>query len=551
MKFFYRILTVVCIGLLTVQCDLVDEDLLNSPNSPSPANVDPDFLLNNIQIEARDVYAGASGDAAEMTRMRYMFGDTYANAYTAQSFNTVYQNTYADLFIDVENLLPIAQERNLYFHAGVAKTLKAYAMLTMVDLFGDVPYSQALDPSNFNPGLDSGSAIYDSALVLLDEAIADLQNEDRLAFPDTDLYYEGLDEDDRPDAWVRAANTMKLKAYLNTGNATAFNALVADDNLILDPADDFTYQFGTNTTNPDARHPLFSNNYVDQANNYMTVNYMNMLLNDKPEEDPRMRYYFYRQTTSDPAIEDVNLNTCLAATKPTHFTTNDPFCYPEGNGTDEGWWGRDHLIDDGIPPDGDLRTTFGVYPVGGRFDANQGVPTEPDQGLQGAGFEPILMSFYTHFMIAEAELTLNGNPGLAKDALDDALALSFETVADFGASQANGTGLEMSAADIADHQAEVDNRWNDAGYDNLRVISKEYYLALWPNGLEAYNMMRRTGYPNRLDNLQPTRTPSPGDWYRTFMYPANLVEQNSNVSQHPNLTRTFWDTRGDANEFNF
>lgn len=540
MKFFYRILTVVCIGLLTVQCDVIDSDLLNDPNNPSPENVDPDFLLSNIQLEARAIYAGASSTGAEMSRMRYMFGDTYSNAYSSQSFNGVYQNAYADLFIDVENLLPITDERNLYFHAGIAKTLKAYAMLTLVDVFGDVPFSEALDPSNFNPALDSGSDVYANALSLLDEAIADLQNEDRLGFPANDLYYGNLSDANSVGAWVRAANTMKLKAYLNMGDAAGFNALVDGGNLILDPDDDFTFEFGTTTTNPDSRHPLFANNYVDQANNYMAINYMNMLLNDKPDADPRVRYYIYRQTTSDPT--EVNLNTCIAANKPTHFTGNDPFCLIGNNGADAGYWGRDHLIDDGIPPDGDLRSTFGVYPIGGRFDANQGVGTEEEHGYQGAGFEPILMSSFTHFMIAEGELTLNDDENAAKIALDDAIANSFQTVSDFGADQADGTGLEMTAQDITDYQTVVDDRWNDAGYDNLRVVSKEFYLALWPNGLEAYNMMRRTGYPNRADNLQPTRTPSPGDWYATFSYPANMIERNSNIQQKSsNLTFTFWD----------
>lgn len=544
MKYYLRIVTVAVLALFMVQCEVIDSDLLNDPNNPSPENLDPNFLLNNIQIEARNVYAGASGTGAEMTRMRYMFGSTYGEAYSSQSFNGVYQNAYADLFIDVENLLPVAEERDLFFHAGIAKVLKAYAMLTLVDVFGDIPYSEALDPAIFNPNLDPGSEVYASALTLLDEAITDLQNEDRRAFPDNDLYYG--DADDQVDAWVRAANTMKLKAYLNTGNASAFNDLVAnaEDNLITEIEHDFTYEFGLSTINPDSRHPLFSNNYVDQANNYMAVNYLNMMLNDKSTADPRMRYYFYRQTISDPF--DVNLNTCINAPAPGHFQGNDPWCL-----LGSGWWGRDHLIDDGIPPDGDLRTTFGVYPVGGRFDAGQGAPTEPEHGYQGAGFEPILMSSYTWFMIAEGELTLNTDDAAAKIALDNALDRSFEAVRVFGAAQADGTGFEIAdngGAAPGGYTSVVDDRWDNR--DRLRVISKEFYLALWPNGLEAYNMMRRTGYPNRVDNLQPARSPDPGDWYATFSYPANLIERNSNVSaKSSRLSTTFWDD-GDY-DFNF
>lgn len=545
MKFFYRIFAVALVCLVAVSCDLIDQDLLDNPNSPSPENVNPDYLLNNIQMEAENVYAGASSYGQELTRMGYMFGDTYKNAYSPQSFNGLYTNTYADLFIDVKNLIPVAKERNMYFHLGMAKTLKAYAMLTMVDVFGDMPYSQALDASNLNPQLDKGKAIYDSALVLLDNAIADLQNEDRRSFPVNDLYYGDRDGQDKVDAWVKAAKTMKLKAYLNTGNQSAFNALVSEGDIILDPADNFTFEFSTNSANPDSRHPGFVSNYASAASTYMSVNYLNFLLNDKEDAmpmDPRMRYYFYRQTTSDPT--DQNLNTCITAPKPSHFKTDDPWCT-----LGDGWWGRDHLINDGIPPDNDLRTTYGVYPVGGAFDDNSGSSTDESMGYQGAGFRPILMAAYTHFMIAEGELTLNNDPGAARPEYLAGAEQSLETVRDFGADAAGGSGYAIEQSDIDNYLSVLEDRWDNNG-DHLRLNSKEFYMALWPNGLEAYNMMRRTGYPNREDNLQPAREPQPGNWYSTFWYPSDLAQQNKNVDQKSNtLVRTFWDTKD--YDFNF
>lgn len=544
MKTVYKIATVLFLMLFTVQCEVIDSDLLTDPNNPSPANVDPDFLINNIQIEARNVFRGASFDGAEMTRMLYMFGSTYEDAYSSQDFDGIYGNAYSDLFIDVQNLLPITEERQLFFHAGIAKTLQAFGMLTLVDVFGDVPFSEALDPTNFNPNVDSGESIYNSALALLDEAIADFQNEANRGRPATDLYYGELGADEQQEAWIRFANTLKLKAYLNTGNASEFNALVNGGRIISEPLYDFTYQYGTIDTNPDSRHPEYADNYTDVANDYMAVNYLNMLLNDKALPDPRLRYYVYRQTTSDPT--DVNLNTCIAAVKPAHFAPDDPFCL-----LGDGWWGRDHLINDGIPPDDNLRSTFGVYPAGGRFDNNQGEPTADTQGYQGAGIEPIMMSYMTWFMLAEGNLTLNNDPAAAKTALDQALTLSFQTVANFGAEQAAGSIFEITAEGTPPfYQGIVDERW--ATRDQLRVVSKEFYLALFGNGLEAYNMIRRTGYPNRVDNMQPAREPNPGNWYRTFSYPSDLIERNSNVSAKPsNLATTFWDDTSTPEEYNF
>lgn len=547
MKYYLRIVTVAVLALFMVQCEVIDSDLLNDPNNPSPENVDPEFLLNNIQFEISNVYEEASELGAEITRMRYMFGDTYDNAYTSQDFDDLYEDAYSKVFVDVKTLLSVAEERQLYFHAGIAKVLKVYTMLTLVDIFGDVPYSEALNPSStFNPNLDPGQQVYNTAIELLNEAKDDLQNPDRRELPDIDLYYG--DVEDPEAAWVRAANTMLLKAYLNTGNTSGFNNIVDNEPIIREIEHDFRFQFGTNAVNPDSRHPSFTNNYVDLANDYMAVSYLDLFLNDKSIQDPRIRYYFYRQTTTDPI--DVNLNTCINVkdTPPQHFDAADPWCL-----LGDGWWGRDHLIDDGTPPDRGLRTTFGVYPAGGRFDANQGESTAPDQGYQGAGFHPMLLSSYTWFMIAEGELTLNGDPAAAKTALDNAIDRSFETVRLFGAEQADGTGFEIAdngGSAPATYTDIIDDRWTNR--DPLRVISKEFYLALWPNGYEAYNLLRRTGWGDRdhPDKLQPARSPNPGNWYATFNYPAVLIERNSNVSAKPSrLTTTFWD---DGNyDFNF
>ena len=57
--------------------------------------------------------------------------------------------------------------------------------------------------------------------------------------------------------------------------------------------------------------------------------------------------------------------------------------------------------------------------------------------------------------------------------------------------------------------------------------------------------MRRTGFPDRDDNLQPAREPNPGTWYRSVLYPADMVERNSNVDQKATsdlAVGPFWDT---------
>jgi hypothetical protein len=566
MKKLYSLLTVAFLMLFTVQCDVIDSDLLVSPNAVSPDNVDPDLLLNSIQFSARSVYSSAATTGGQLTRMRYLFGSTYDNAYTPVGFNGIYQSAYSSLFVDTNNLLALDAngERGIAYHKGIALVLKGATLMTIVDMFGDVPWSEALDPTNFNPTLDGGADVYAAAIGMIDQGMAELRKcltgspdlSECRAVPRTDLYFGGVSGDTRINRWLRTANTYKLKAYLNTGNAAGISALVAENLLITEPAHNFTFDFSTNDVNPDSRHPLFSGAYSTgpSGGNYMSNSYMNVLLNDKsgpfPDGDPRLRYYIYRQSltnSNDPAAVS-----CLGSNKPGHFLDTDPYCQLV-----RGYLGRDFLTDDGIPPDATIRSTFGVYPAGGQFDANQGVAITsangPDLGLRGAGFDPILLSSYTHFMLAEAVLRL-GVSGNALSLYETAIDHSLNLVRNFGASLAAGTGFEMTNSgddnDIATYKAIAVQRFNAASNPLSQVI-KEYYLALWPNGLEAYNAMRRTGFPSRV-NIQPARNSSPGDFYRTVPYPAALVIRNSNVETKPsNLVRTFWDTRGSDTEFNF
>lgn len=539
-----KILAVLLVMVFTVQCEnLIDDSLLDNPNALQESQVDADFLLNNIQLSFRGVYSGAAGTTGALVRYTRLFGESYDVAIIPQTFDGFYQSAYAGLMIDVENLLPIAEANNLFFHMGIAQTLKAYTMLTIVDLFGDMPYSEALDANNFNPALDDDEAIYAAALSLLDVAITNF-NKASLKRP-SDFYFPNKTGENQRIAWVKTANTIKLKALLNmkhvdTNVATKINAI--SDSLIWDQGDAFTFQYSTNTTNPDSRHPSFTNNYINGGSTYMGMSIMHImtaLSGRKQVRDPRVRFYFYRQTTSNSV--DPNERQCMNANRPSHYGDNEPWCQLE-----DGYWGDDHLNSSGIPPDAMLRTIYGVYPAGGQFDANQNTRGRETSGLEGAGIRPILMPAFSMFMMAEAIATIPGVNGKdAKEILEDAVNASITTVQNFGASISDPDLIP----DPASYIAEVKTNYDD---DAMRTIAVEYYVAAWPNGLEAYNLMRRTGYPSRADGIQPATVPNPGKFYRSVVYPASMVNRNDNANhKDDNHARVFWDTRGTDNEFDY
>jgi len=551
MKTLLKITCIASLLLFTAQCDLLNEDLLEDPLATSPEQVNPDFLLNAIQLNLHEYYSDNAGASSgielrgrQLTRMTHLQGGNYQNAYSAQSFNNAWGHAYNDILIDIENLLPLAEENDLQFHLGIAKVIQGYVLISLVDFWGDIPWSEALDSDNFNPSIDNGEEVYDIALGILDDAIADLGNATGQV---NDLYYPGLTADERADRWIRVANTIKMKALLNMKHIRSvgpeIQALINSGMLITEPEHDFKFQYSSNATNPDSRHPLFEDAYEGTgAVLYIGVTFLNKLLNDKSVPDPRIRYYFYRQTTQ--TTSSAQEQPCLAAPPPSHFTDDDPYCQ-----LDQGYWGRDFMITDGIPPDADKRTVVGVYPAGGAFDANQGIRLDAGAGLSGSGILPILMSSYTYFMKAEAALTVDGVSGDPETLFETAVERSINSVMDFGSSVADPDFIPGSGL-INTYIGEVMNRFDS---DPMRTIANEYYIALWGNGYEAYNLMRRTGFPNREDGIQPTQTPNPGAFIYSLLYPSNVVTRNSNISQKASSehNRVFWDTLGPADKFDF
>ena len=79
-----------------------------------------------------------------------------------------------------------------------------------------------------------------------------------------------------------------------------------------------------------------------------------------------------------------------------------------------------------------------------------------------------------------------------------------------------------------------------AAANPMDIVGKEYYKALWGNGLEAYNMYRRTSAPR---NMQPTLQTGSGPWIRAMVYPSVFANLNSSATQKDLnvVNKVFWD----------
>lgn len=545
-----------------VSCDQFDLDRQDDPNQAGLDAASVDFYFNNIQVDMGSFSVNLANRTMPATRMTAMTGgNIYDNAWSPTTFNGTWFTAYSGILQDMNAMLPLAEEQGLTTHTGATKIMKAYVLMSLVDLFGNVPYTEALQglpvPS---PNADTDESVYSAALALLNEALADLSIAASAA-PTNDLFYDG-----DADQWIKVANSMKMKYYLNVGGAGAeIAAIVADGNFIDSGADDFQFSYGSERSDPGSRHPWYYEHYESNGGRYLSNYYMWSMREDKTAIDPRIRFYVYRQDL-DPRDENQFTLGCIdfgnpdavgdevIITKPVHYTANDCFCLATTSADPadaNGYWGREHGDNDGIPPDGEKKTSFGLYPAGGLFDASQGshVKNGGADGATGAGVAPMMLNSYVKFMRAEAALT-SGTGEDARALLLEGMNASIGKVFGFynnAAGQPGFTAGESAAwgtdaAGVAAYTNEVLARYDAAADDDARldIVMREYWLASWGNGIEAYNGYRRTGFPTAL---QPTREAVSGEFPRSFWYPADYVALNANATQKASQsTQVFWDT---------
>tara|TARA_R110002051_G_scaffold271185_1_gene331545 strand:- start:3419 stop:5110 length:1692 start_codon:yes stop_codon:yes gene_type:complete len=557
MKIFIKnlVLTIFSAGLL-LSCETTELDLTTDPNAVSPDQASADFYLNRVQEEFARFNEAFGTNGSEVTRIEYMGTRLYQQAYSPASQDVEWRLAYSSMFTDILAMNELATEANFKRHIGMGQVIKAFTAVTLVDFYGDVPYSEANQGiDNLNPSADGGATIYADALALLDQAIANFTTTDNAAGPGNDYFYGG-----NWTNWVKAANSIKLKIYaqsrlVDSGAITAFNNIITSGNYITSTSEDFQFSWGTNVVNPDARHPKYANNYTPQgAEDYLSNWMMNYMDNSKKDNgvaiyesaDPRIRYYYYRQSETTPGAADSsgpNQQTlsCSVEPVPPHYAAGGfTFC-----NLPNGYWGRDHGDDDGTPPDGQLRTTYGVYPAGGEFDDSTFEAIDLGSGGAGAGITPIFLAQTVDFLRAEIAFISN-DLAAARTHLTNGVTKSINKTVAFGSLD---SGADLS---VAPDQADIDNYILEvqalydaaAGNEKLNLIAKEFWVALFGNGIDAYNFYRRTGYPN---DLTPNREPDPGSFIRSFLYPAVYANNNSSVSQKTSVTqKVFWDNNPDS-----
>lgn len=171
------------------------------------------------------------------------------------SWNSLYSVALANLKIIIERGSEGGKEEGHWNAVGIAKVLMAYNYSIATDLWGEIPYSQALQgKENRTPIFDPQETVYLGIQELLDEAITDLQKESLTNVGSADFYYEG-----DADAWIKAAYALKARYYNHlsrkdpSGSANAVLSAIA--NSFEDNSESLI--FNSFTTDATGQHPWF------------------------------------------------------------------------------------------------------------------------------------------------------------------------------------------------------------------------------------------------------------------------------------------------------
>jgi hypothetical protein len=205
--------------------------------------------------------------------------------------------------VDLRRAQSQAETAGRRVYAGILKIHEAYLVGMGASIWGDLPYSEAVNPDVSTPKLDEQAEIYAAVQALLDEAIADLQSGAGAGPGAVDFNFRG-----DADRWTAVANTLKARFYIHwakaqqQGSALAATAcggdciqkaITAAQSGIMSAAGDWTAKHSESSTAAN-----FWSQFLRDRSGYISGGafLINLLNNETPsvfaDDDPRLAIYF-------------------------------------------------------------------------------------------------------------------------------------------------------------------------------------------------------------------------------------------------------------------
>lgn len=254
------------LGTILASCteDIMDE-INKNPNNPTEV---PSRLIITDAMNS-SVVSVANGDYAIYASVfiEHQVG-VFNQLYNTETRNdasvtsaTTYNNAWVASYTTMRNLRdvigkcsPGGSEDGNYHTLGIAQVLMAYNLAVVTDACGDVPWTEALDPTQFlRPNLDTQESIYEAVDQLLDDGIANLAKTSNFAALGAQDVIYGL-QTDPTEYWTKFAYGLKARyamRLVHKGKAT-YDDVLTNVGLSFASADEeakYTYN-GATSFNP-------------------------------------------------------------------------------------------------------------------------------------------------------------------------------------------------------------------------------------------------------------------------------------------------------------
>lgn len=534
-KYLLHSLMLAAALLVMPACEKGFLDINVDPNNPT--DVPLTQLLPYAELglsNAISIHSQGLGEPAACFA-HYIVTRNNFNSYFAQgadgAVNDPWDQLYTIVLTDLRQIIDKGTESGAWNFVGAAQLMTAFTIGTLVDVWGDVPYREAnLGSVKPYPVFDQGSQVYADLLKLIDEAEANLAKVSNVQMGNADLYFGG-----NVGRWQRFGYTLKLRLY-NQARLTpvyddaAVKALISSNQLMTAATDDFEMLYG-NVVSPDTRHPTFIDEYTQNSPQYNISPYFYQIMQGKSQlntifkdiVDPRIPYYFYNQLTpTQPAQNAVS--------------------YRDG-GFVSIWFGSLNIDPNEGFDQNTSKTVMGLYPVGGKYDDGRGGAATLNSGLRGAGLHRMLTYFNSLYIRAELALMRNTGEN-AENLLKLAIEESFAEVNRIATTASAPT---IAKTDVDEYVGKILALYQAANDERkLELILTQKWIANFGFSIEAYNDIRRTGYPRPFD---PTTDNNPNtelirNYIVSFPYPISDLQINPNAPKNQRVIATdkvFWD----------
>lgn len=230
------VIGLLAVGLTVGGCDL--SGLNENPNAATSAN--PSELLTNAQLDLASTYWQDYPGGFWMRYAQYIATNQYTDAdrfaypdARGGSNNANFRDLYYVLN-DLQEIVRAPGQPDVYGpeanQVAIAKILQAWTFHLMTDMWGPIPYTEALQGDvtggNFRPGYTGQEQIYTSLIDSL-TAASNMIETGSPALPSGDLIYGG-----DMSNWKAFANALKMRVAMRMSDQMPDAAATAIDEAI-------------------------------------------------------------------------------------------------------------------------------------------------------------------------------------------------------------------------------------------------------------------------------------------------------------------------------